>query len=381
MSVITNPSPESVSVRGTAAPNPLKTLAICFASLLAGAGAAVWIERHGDVRFVAYLEAHTTPVTAEHPGRVATLVKNEGERITIGEPLLSLTDGQLLQEIVIQKDEVAHSEVHLQQCLADADLDLQWRTNEIDQRIVDYQLRSASYLKEKYDFELERSMLTDVLATNQTAALNDADTLFKAFVVENGMPEVERMTTTLKLETVNNAADVSEAQVEICEQQLKRLEGIKTSLPATVRRKAGVDSAEAALARSKAALERIEGRRTELTVPSTAVGKVGVYRVHVGDHVQPGQTIVELLDDARRYLRVEVPSSRISGLEVAQGVDIAFPGGAKRTGRIDRIAPQAIPTDQNSHGAESLITVHVEQTGELWPDLPVGTRVEVSLRK
>ena len=362
-------------------PHPIRTLAICVASLLAGAGVAVWLERHGDVRFVAYLEAYTTPVTAEHPGRVAVLVKNEGERVSIGEPLLSLTDGQLLHEIVVQKDEVAHSEIHLQQCLADADLDLQWRTNEIDQRIVDYQLRSASYLKEKYDFELERSMLTDVLATNQTAALSDADTVFKTFVVEKGIPEVERMTTTLKLETVNNAAEVSAAQVEICEQQLKRLEGIKMTLPATVRRKAGVDSAEAALARSKSTLERIEGRRTELTVPSTAVGKVGVYRVHVGDHVQPGQTIVELLDDARRYLRVEVPSSRISGLEVAQEVDIRFPGGAKRTGRIDSIAPQAIPTDANSHGFESLITVHVEQTGELWPDLPVGTRVEVSLRK
>ena len=341
---------------------------------------AVWIERHGDVRFDAYLEAHTTPVTAEHPGRVAALVKNEGERISIGDPLLSLTDGQLLQEIVTQKDEVAQAEIHLQQCLADADLDLQWRANEIDQRIVDYQLRSAGFLKEKSDVELQKSMLTDVLASNQTAALKDADTLFKAFVVEGGMPEVERMTTALKLETVVNATDVSTAQVEICEQQLKRLEGIKTTLPATVRRKAGVDTAEAALVRSKSLLERIEGRRTELTVPSTAVGKVGVYRVHVGDHVEPGQTIVELLDDSRRHLRVEVPSSHISGLEIARGVDIAFPGGIQRTGRIARIAPQTIPTDSNSHGAESLILVHVEQTGELWPDLPIGTRVDVSLR-
>ncbi len=355
-------------------------MAICLASLLAGAGFAVWVERHGDVRLDAYLEAHTTPVTAEYPGRVGSLTRHEGDRITIGDPLLTLTDSQLLHEITTQKDEVAQAEVHLQHCVADADLDLQWRTNEIDQRIVDYQLRSAGFLKEKYDFELQKSMLSDMLASNQTAALKDADTLFKAFVVEGGMPEVERMTAALKLETVVNATDVSAAQVDICDQQLKRLEGIKTTLPATVRRKAGVDSAEAALARSKSLLERIESRRTELTVPSTAVGKVGIYRVQVGDHVLPGQTIVELLDDSRRNLRVEVPSSQISGLAVAQGVDVTFPGGAKRTGRIDRIAPQALPTDNNSHGADSLILVHVEQTGELWPDLPIGTRVEVSLR-
>jgi multidrug resistance efflux pump len=375
-------NPEAMAARSplTAAPHPLKTFLICLASLAAGAGVAVWIERSGEVRFDGYLHAHTTPVTAAHPGRVAVLNRKEGDRVSIGDTLLSMTDGQLLQDIETQKDEVARSEVQLQQSLAEADLELQWRTNELEQRIVDYQLRSASYLKEKYDFELEKSMLTDVLAANQTAALNDADSLFKALVVERGAPEINRMTAALKLENISNAADVSSAQVEICEQQLTRLESIKASLPANVRRKAGVDAAEASLARSKANLERIESRRSELNVDSTAVGKVGVFRVHVGDHVTPGQTLVELLDDARRHLRVEVPSSRISGLEVGQIVNIRFPGRALRTGQIERIAPQAIPTDTNSHGAESLIIVHVEQTGELWPDLPIGTRVDVTLR-
>ncbi len=380
MTASTSATTEPTAPHTPAAPHPFRTVAICLGAFLGGIGVAVWIERHGEVRFDAYLEAHTTPVTAEHPGRVAALSKNEGDRISIGDPLLSLTDSLLVQEIITQKDEVAQAEIHLSQCLAEADLDLQWRINEIDQRIVDYQLRSASYLKEKYDFELQKSMLSDVLASNQTASLKDADSLFKALVVEGGLPEVERMTNALKLETMANATDVSSAQVEICEQQLKRLEGIKTTLPATVRRKAGVDAAESAVTHAKSTLERTESRRTELTVASTAIGKVGVYQVHVGDHVLPGQTIVELLDDARRFLRVEVPSSQISGLEVAQGIDITFPGGAKRTGRVDRIAPQAIPTDANSHGAESLIIVHVEQTGELWPDLPVGTRVGVSLR-
>ena len=283
-------------------PHPLRTVAICLASLLAGAGVAVWFERHGEVRFSAYLEAHTTPVTAEHPGRVEALAKSEGDRITIGDPLLNLTDSQLMREIQLQKDEVARSEIQLNRCLAEADLDLQWRTNDLDDKIIDYQLRSASYLKEKYDFELQKSMLTDMLASNQTAALPDPDSLISSLMVEDRLPRVEEMTTALKLETMANATDVSSAQVEICEQQLKRLEQVKTSLPMTVRRKAGVDAAEATLARAKAQLEQTEGRRTELTVASTAVGKVGVYRVKVGDHVQPGQTIVELLDDARRFL-------------------------------------------------------------------------------
>ncbi|RLS40330.1 MAG: HlyD family efflux transporter periplasmic adaptor subunit [Planctomycetota bacterium] len=380
MTAMTSATSEPICIQSPTAPHPLRTLAICLASLLAGAAVAVWFERHGEVRFAAYLETHTTPVTAEHPGRVEALAKSEGDRITIGDPLLNLTDSQLMREIQLQKDEVARTEIQLNQCLAEADLDLQWRTNDLDDKIIDYQLRSAGYLKEKYDFELQKSMLADMLSSNLTAALPDPESLIGSLMVEDRLPRVEEMTTALKLETVSNATDVSSAQVEICEQQLKRLEQVKQSLPATVRRRAGVDAAEATLARAKVMLEQTEGRRTELTVASTAVGKVGVYRVKVGDHVQPGQTIVELLDDARRFLRVEVPSSKISELKVAQNVDITFPGGGKRTGRIQMIAPQAIPTDPNSHGAESLILVRVEQTGELWPDLPVGTRVDVSLR-
>ena len=380
MSAATSPTSEILPIHTAVTPHPIRTLAICVGALLAGVGVAIWIERHGVVRFDAYLEAHTTPVTAEHPGRVEALAKKEGDRVTIGDPLLSLTDSQLVHEIATQKDEVVRAEIQLSQCLAEADLDLQWRTNEIDQLIVDYQLRSASYLKEKYDFELQKSMLTDMLAENQTASLQDADMIFKSHVVEGGAQGVDRMTNALKLETMVNATDVSTAQVEICEQQLKRLEEIKITLPAIVRRKAGVDAAESALARSKSNLDRIEGRRTELTVASRAVGKVGVYRVRVGDHVQPGQTIVDLLDDARRYLRVEVPSSKFSGMKVSQNVEITFPGRAKRTGCIEFVPPEVDPTDANSHGADSLIIVRVEQTGELWPDLPVGTRVDVSLR-
>lgn len=69
----------------------------------------------------------------------AAPTKSEGDRITIGDPLLSLTDSQLMRDIQLQKDEVARNEIQLNQCLAEADLDLQWRTNDLDDKIIDYQ--------------------------------------------------------------------------------------------------------------------------------------------------------------------------------------------------------------------------------------------------
>lgn len=377
-SIIT--SEASATVVAPKVPHPIRTICVCVSALLAGIAVAHWYERHGHDSFDGYLEAHKTTITADREGRITAISQPEGQRVTIGDPLTILSDEGLENELGLIQDEIAQADIHLQRCLAESELDLQWRLAELDQKIVDYQLRSASYLKEKYDFELEKSMLADVLASNQTASLQDGDGLFRAFVVEGGAPEIERMTTALKMETMTNAADVSGAQVEICEQQLKRLESAKTTLPSTVRRKSGVDAAEASVARAKSQLARVESKRSGLTIVSNAVGKVGVYRVQEGDQVMPGQTIVELLDDARRHMRVEIPSSRISKFSVNQTVNVRFPGGTLRTGRVEWIAPQAIPTDSNSHGHESLILVHVEQSGELWPEVPVGTHVKVSLQ-
>jgi len=349
-----------------------------MAALFAGGAAAWWMEGRAATRFPGYLEARTTQVCATRFGLVSRCLAPEGSDVTLRRPLVSLSDPQLEERIEEQSELVASLEQGLKKAVADADVEIEWREKDLLAQICETKLRSAGYLKEKFNYELRKNMLADFLASNETALLDDGDVLFRSMILEPRIPDAERMNTALRMETASNAADVSAAQVDICDQQVKQLEKISKDLPTRIRRKVGVEAAEATLTRAKEALEKLTTRRDQLTVLSPAIGRVGVYRVAAGDRVEPGMPLVELLDDAKRFLKVEVPSTSIAAVSLNGRVELTFPGDTVREGRIYSIAPQAEPRKDRT-AADPVVMVYVEPSGLPWPELPFGSRVSVRL--
>jgi hypothetical protein len=249
---------------------------------------------------------------------------------------------------------------------------------EIDNDIVATQLKSADYLKERFDWELERGMWADVLSTNEMVMFDEDDPVFKSLLLKSRVPAEHRMNAMLKHETADNAVAVSSVQVEICHERLMQLQKIKEDLPNRVRQTAGVDVAEQRIAQAQAALARLESRREELKIKSHAIGAVGVFRAKIGDHLQPGQPIVEILDDARRWVVASVPSSDVVDFSPQRMVKLTFPGGQVRTGLVVAVAPQIATV----HGSEQLdppVAVRIEESAAAWPTVPLGSRVSVQL--
>lgn len=356
----------------------LRVAMACALALLAGGAAAWWVGGGASLSFPGYLEARTTQVCATRFGLVSSRLVPEGTDVTLRRPLVSLSDPQLEERIEDQSELVASLEQGLKKAIAEAELEIEWREKDLGAQICEAKLRSAGFLKEKYNYELRRNMLADVLASNETAMFDDGDVLFRSMILDQRIPDAERMNTALRMETASNAADVSAAQVEICDQQIKQLEKVVKDLPVRIRRKVGVDAAEANLSRAKDSLAKLTARREQLTVLSPAIGRVGVYRVAEGDRVEPGMPLVELLDDAKRFLKVEVPSTSIARVKIHSDVDLTFAGDVVRTGRVYSIAPQAEPrTDRTA--ADPVVMVYVEPSGLPWPELPFGSRVTVRL--
>ena len=350
----------------------------CTLALLAGGVAAWWVRGGASPSFPGYLEARTTQVCATRFGLVSSRLVPEGTDVTLRRPLVCLSDPQLEEKIEEQSELVASLEQGLKKAIADADLEIEWREKDLVAQICEVKLRSAGYLKEKFNYELRKNMLADVLASNETAMFDDGDVLFRSMILDQRIPDAERMNTALRMETASNAADVSAAQVEICDQQIKQLEKVAKDLPARIRRKVGVEAAEANLSRAKDSLAKLTARRDQLTVLSPAIGRVGVYRVSEGDRVEPGMPLVELLNDAKRFLKVEVPSTSIAQVKIDGEVELTFPGNIVRTGRVYSIAPQAEPrTDRTA--SDPVVIVYVEPSGLPWPELPFGSRVNVRL--
>src|SRR5690606_19549970 len=175
-----------------------------------------------------------------------------------------------------------------------------------------------------------------------------------------------------------NATEVCAAQVQLYDEQVSRLEELNEALPQRVRRSAGIDSIEQRLEAARDEREALENVESLSTISSSAIGRVGVFSKRTGDYVAVGEPIVEVLDDSQRFVVLDVSSEKLSGFAVGDELTIIFPGDARRSGRVVRIAPQAVPQGDTS-GAGSIVRVHVEQAGKVWPSVPIGARVDASL--
>src|SRR5690606_8165886 len=129
----------------------------------------------------------------------------------------------------------------------------------------------------------------------------------------------------LKHETADNAVAVSSVQIEICQEQLTRLQHTKERLPEQIRQKSGVAVAGERLAQTQSEVDRLNARRAELIVKSNAIGTIGLFRAQSGDVLERGAPIVEILDDARRWVVAPVPSSVVPAFAQGQLVKLTFP--------------------------------------------------------
>ena len=360
-------------------PAPPRRIAFfSFVALALGIGLACWIERPRGPQCHGILMARTTYIKAQAPGMLAEVDVVEGAVVGINDPLVRIADEELDRQIVQKQREIASLNSELQQALAATELELTWRLRTLESEICDIQLRSASFLKEKYNFELQQSMLSDVLAGQELAMAAEPQSLFQSLVLDDKVNPGNRMATVFEMELAANAAEVSAAQVEICDLRQNQLEVLRDSLPVQIRRTQGVDVAEADLSRAQEELDRLLSQQNQLTVVSPSIGRVGVFHCKPGDQLVPGTPIVELLDDARRYLMVCIPSRDITEFPIETSVKLEFPGKQIRTGRITSIAPQAQPVDTDDlFSGDTVIMAQVDQTGRVWPDVPIGSRVVV----
>jgi len=358
-----------------APPGRIATFAIV--ALMVGGTLAWFIERPTGPTCTGTLQARTTFVASTVEGTLAGFSLPAGSMVQIGDPIVEISDSQLERDILAKQREIVSFQSELERALVSAKLELNWRLRTLDAEICEVQLRSASFLKEKYDHELQRNMLADVLSGESFVMLNGNDSLFESMVLKDRIPKTTRLATALEYETAANHAEVSAVQVEICKAREERLVALKQQLPDQVRQTVGVDVAESNVARAEQELTLLIEQRDALVVTSPAIGQVGVFKVRRGDHLVPGTPIVELLDDAKRFLNVSVPSADITSFTIGTEVALVFPGNEQFTGQVFSIAPQAVSLDPSV--SDSTIAVHVEQTGKLWPTLPIGSHVKVRL--
>ena len=353
-----------------------RVLLLLVAAIGAGVTISLVVETPGAWH-AGYVQARSRTISAIRDARIIKILVKPGQLVYPGEPLLELTDHNLEQTFRDSEREVAELEAALTQAQAQAKVELSWRLKNLEADIFDTRLTAARLQQEKFSREVEKIASEELLkrASGDVPAELPIGIIRRIDGSSHSLSASERLELQLKMNHAENALEVAQAQEELCDKQLARLETLKQELPAQIEESVGVKVAEARLAMARADLERLAVQLDALTVVATAAGTVGVLQKRAGDHVLAGEPIVELFDEKQPFILAPVPSTELADFRPGTEVRLSFSGNVDRRGTVRTIPPQA----GASPGATvvSRVSVHIEPEGRGWPDVPFGSTVEV----
>jgi HlyD family secretion protein len=360
--------------------HPRRTILMLAIALGASAGLTAWIGKRDARSYVGYIQAHVARVEAPISGRIARIVARPGDWVEPGMEIAVLVDERRAALQQSQLVVVAALQAEIAQARAKAEIDIQWRLKMLDTEILDTRLKSAGLIKQQFASQIEDIAWSDFVeefdSRSQTASTGQLVTFLSQ---KNLLEGNQRTRAMLEQASARNAREVCGAQIELCDERLSQLEQLKKELPAKIEEAAGVDELQVKLDAARAELERIESQAEEIPATASGYGTVGNLRGRVGDRLNAGDTLVELLDDDRRFISVKVPAEQLHLFSVGSQLDIVFPNGMKGTGTIGAISPEAVTNDLA--GGQSLVELRIEPSGKLWPaDLVVGTPVTLRMR-
>ncbi|MCA9016853.1 MAG: HlyD family efflux transporter periplasmic adaptor subunit [Planctomycetaceae bacterium] len=357
----------------------VRALFILMAALVGGIGCAQWVKGVRIDTYVGSLQAPKTIIIAKNDAMIQDIHVNEGQTVSSGEVIVTLFDQSLDKNWKAKQQELVALEAELKQSKAKSEVELALRNKEIESEVFNAKLKSSQYLKEQYIHQITNLAWQDFLQDYDTISSSGSnEEVFRSLVYESRLPDENRITAMLRQESARNSAEVFAARVKLCEEQMAELKAIQKKLPNQIRLAMGVEVIMNRLDQVKSELKQLETQREALQLKAGRYGMVGNFEYEIGDPIQKGTPIVELFDKEHPYLIVEVPSRQISLFDEGTEVKIAFSGNTKGKGVVRRISEQAI---QKPGLSETMILVYVEPAGRLWPDLPIGTTVDISLEK
>lgn len=384
-----SPSAPSLPASGS------RTITLLVAALLVGCFFVTWLNRHRQPPMQGVLAAEITSLRVPADGRLLASHVTVGDEVFTGEVLMTLEKSEHLQQIASQSLRVRQLNEDLQKAEAQASIELQWRNQQLQQELSDVQRRARYFqtmqlppaeadLSQSAPQPAERRIRTvsrpqKVLTSREqrvngllfingisgnTTHRRSAPRSASADGVRRAVPDYRTSGELLRLEAAN------------VQSRLEQLERLRTTLPTQIRMAAGVENLRAQLEDAEARLTHMQSLSRETSILCPGYGTVGQVRYDNGDRVSRGDVLVRILHTERCYVMVQAPSQRIGELQPGTHVDVLFPDHDRCEGIV---AGLPVIADNPLAGGTSMAAVRVESIGRHWPELPVGSAVQVQV--
>lgn len=385
---------ESLAAHGSSPPASLRRMAAFVGgALLLGAGLAIWLGSAQPDRHFGFLHSVNETITAGRQARITRLLVKPGQVVAPGAALLTLQDASLEAARIQQQQAIAALEAELLQAQARASVEIADRKAKLEAELFETQIKLAGFEEKRFDQRLalfaseNRVMVAQAeerLAHVQIASVGELELPFEPLTVTDARNKPHKRDFLFELherETTRNKLETSEAQVDLCEGRLEMLKKQLEGVAAQINEAFGVNVIQTRLASGQASLAKLDAEAPTLTVTATRHGTVGTFNKAAGELIGPRDTIVELFDADQPYVLAEIPTSRLLQFPAGADVQIVFPGNVCRTGTISELPPQAASLPgpgERLADRGGLLRLQILPKGQVWPQVPFGTYVEVS---
>lgn len=197
--------------------------------------------------------------------------------------------------------------------------------------------------------------------------------------------EWERNRRRAEVATARAQLETSKASLHLLEQELGRLEALRTSpafsqaryddkLQETVRARSQVAESQAELRAAEAEAQLAQIQFDDTTIKAPYGGTVTQRHSEAGAYLRIGDPVVSLLDNGNLEIEADVPSNRIAGLEQGRELRAVLDNGAEIKATVRAVIPDENPRTRTrrarfvaefkdaAHGgmaANQSVTVHV----------------------
>ena len=393
-------SPEA-AVTSSLPASALRTVTLLACALLIGFFTIYVLGQRRNQALTGVLSADITSICVPAPSRLTAVHVKPGQEVFSGQPLLTLEKLEHLAVLDSQEQNLRKLSMELKRAEAQAKIELEWRTGDVDRNLWDIGLQIAerqngvqrSQQLARHSRSSQRPNVAVVSSRQMlTHASRSAEAGGLLFFSGSGKFSPERTRPALQSVPVRVAEvprdgvisdsptsvyeteGTVDSQLMSLQSEEKRLSSVRASLPVTVSEAMGVTALKEQLDEASQRLETMKSISREVHVNAPVYGVVGQVRYRQGDDLPNGEVMLRILHTDRRYIIVHLPTRRVHEMQTGHEVLLVFPGREEFCGQVVDV-PMLVESAE--HSGDTMAAVRIEPIGRLWPMVPVGSQVDV----
>jgi HlyD family secretion protein len=321
----------------------MKSKRIVIVAIVAALAVAVgvlygeWFRHDDGLQGSGTVEARNIRVGSKVGGRIDRVLVREGDTVVAGQVLMAFDDKELLAALEQSRanaeksrrgyrpEEIAEARAAALQARADYEMRKNgYRKEDIAAAEADVDRAAADETRTRLDFQRYDALAQKDLVSRQQRDTAEANWKVAAAQKENAKHKLDELKRGYRPEEIASA----EARYLQAKATLEKLQ--------RGNRREDVNAAQAAFAYDEARF-----REREVRAPTAAT--VEVLDVRPGDLISPNTPVATLLERDQIYVRIYIPETQISRVQVGQKAQITVDSAGRQVfdGEVEQINQQA----------------------------------------